>query len=469
MASRTVAVDAASGGRCRVVGGVVGDRTADLVDVRAATVAMLRRPLDWRVRAVETVVIDAASTCVRRRSLQVAPLRAMLDEYLPTDGDYTHALLPMFVAPFPRGPLLDFDVEGPDGSASLLPRSEIATREVAFFEDLLRECEVDLTDDVRSVLIAALGYSGPWLHEEIVDPDEFLREGLPFEPDTETLDTWRNYSARCGSVLLQRVDTVERTAPEAPWLVLPELFANGFLVSADHASATLRSYAVLLEHLSDRAAIEGEGAAADECLEVLADYACSYDLMAVMKVPLDEPFVVKTAERRNVRMDPKRNSGHQELVIADARTNHVTIKVDDPNVRLVSADAYSVDSVHYAVGPLVSRRNDQYVAFYSHDPDRDYRIRVEFRLHLLRRLESVSVLAAVLVASLTYALWDSDDLDVRTLALLGGPAALSASVLVGREQSTLGSRLRLRSTSLLAGSLVVLVLSVCALYALRIS
>lgn len=94
------------------------------------------------------------------------------------------------------------------------------------------------------------------------------------------------------------------------------------------------------------------------------------------------------------------------------------------------------------------------MAFYSHDPDRDYRIRIEFRLGLLRRLESVSVLAAVLVCSLTYALWNSYDLDVRTLALLGGPAALAASVLVGREQSTLGSRLRLRSTSILAGSLV---------------
>lgn len=452
-----------------MVGGVVGDRTADIVDVRAATVAMLRRPLDWRVRAVETVVIDAASTCVRRRSLQVAPLRPLLDEFLPADGDYTHALLPMFVAPFPRGPLLDFDVEGPGGSASLLPRSEIATREVAFVEDLLRECGIGLADDVRSVLIAALGYSGPWLHDEIAGPNEFLREGLPFEPDNGTLNRWRDDSARCGSVLLQRVGTVERTAPEAPWLVLPELFANGFLESADHASAALSSYAVLLEHLSDRAGTEGVGSVAEECLEVLADYACSYDLMAVMKVPLDEPFVVKTSERRNVRVDPKRNSGHQDLVIADARTNHVTIRVDDPNVRLVSADAYAVDSVDYAIGPLVSRRNDQYVAFYSHDPDRDYRIRIEFRLGLLRRLESVSVLAAVLVCSLTYALWNSDDLDVRTLALLGGPAALAASVLVGREQSTLGSRLRLRSTSILAGSLVGLVLSVFALYALRIS
>ena len=47
----------------------------DLSENEQVTVALLANPLDWRVRVVEEITIDAATTCLRRRSLQVAPIR----------------------------------------------------------------------------------------------------------------------------------------------------------------------------------------------------------------------------------------------------------------------------------------------------------------------------------------------------------------------------------------------------------
>jgi len=448
----------------------MSDNTANIIDDRSATVTMLSEPLAWRVRAVEKISIDAASTCLRRRSVQVAPLRHVLRRHLPDDnrhGPYTHAVLAVFVAPFPRGPLLDFDVEGPYGSASLLPRAEIATREAMYLEHLALECGITVSDTVRPLLIAVLGYSGPW---DDTAPDELLQNGLPFALAEQTLVEWTKLQARCADLLADRVGSLDLSAVASPLMVMPELAANGFWSTESDGSVLLDSYVQLLEQISRLAvsAVEELAPLANEFFVAFADYANSYDLMAVMRVPLDEPFVVKCSERRTLRLDPKRNSGFQELVIADARTNHVTVKVEDPNARLAKAAAYKEHSSEYADGALLTRRNDQYVAFYSHDPNRDYRIRIEFTLGLLSRLESVPFFASLLIVLLCLAMWNTTDIDVRTLALLGGPAALAASVLVGREQSTLASRLRLRGTAVLSSTLALLVATVVILYVLRV-
>jgi hypothetical protein len=45
----------------------------DLTGSPSAVCRLLDRPYDWRVRAVERIEMGSATSCVRRRSLLVAP------------------------------------------------------------------------------------------------------------------------------------------------------------------------------------------------------------------------------------------------------------------------------------------------------------------------------------------------------------------------------------------------------------
>src|SRR5690242_13133089 len=52
-------------------GWLVVNEVLDLSENEQVTVTLLANPLDWRVRVVEEITLDAAATCLRRRSLQV--------------------------------------------------------------------------------------------------------------------------------------------------------------------------------------------------------------------------------------------------------------------------------------------------------------------------------------------------------------------------------------------------------------
>lgn len=56
-------------------------------------------------------------------------------------------------------------------------------------------------------------------------------------------------------------------------------------------------------------------------------------MLVAVKVPLDEPFLIKYSERRHMTLSAD-GSAHQDLVINDAGSNHVVVNVLDPNVRI---------------------------------------------------------------------------------------------------------------------------------------
>jgi len=443
----------------------VAEKTSNLIDDRDVTVALLANPLEWRVRVIEEIAVDAATTCLRRRSLQVAPLRQHIGTKVPSD--ITHALLALYVAPIPRGPLLDFDVSGPDGDGWLLPRLEIAEREALYLEGLAEACGHPIGFELHVVLSAVSGFTGELLTE--IDEDfslgEYLEAGLGRPVPDAVLTEWSAISDECRMALRPRLDVFHGySAPENPALVLPELFAAGYVSTDEEATDCLTGYMDLIVAMNQRTQ-SSQLNAADEFLVALADYADYYDLMVAMRVPLDEPFMVKFSERRDLTLSPFSNRGQQDLVVADASTNHVTFKIPDPNVRIRDFRAIKPNSNHYSYGAFQSRQDPQNRAFYAHDPDRDYRIRLSFQLGLLRRLQLVPYFVAGLLGLLTVALWIQRPTELSALALIVGPAALAASVLLAREPSTLGSRLRMVSSLTLAAALLVLVASSVILYA----
>jgi len=91
---------------------------AYLVDDVDLTIGLLDDPLEWRVRAVDELLVDAATSARHRRSLQCAPLR----DFLPPTGADT-AFIAVPVCSVPRGPLLDFDIEGPSATLGSCPGS----------------------------------------------------------------------------------------------------------------------------------------------------------------------------------------------------------------------------------------------------------------------------------------------------------------------------------------------------------
>lgn len=428
----------------------------NLIDDQDVTIRLVGEPLEWRVRVVEEVSIDGATTCIRKRSLQVAPLRPLLGRKAPKRA--THALIALHVAPMPRGPLLDFDVKGPFGDGWLLPRQEIAERQAGYLRSLATQCGIQVDPEMFALLLELCGFSGEHPGDSPgYTASAFLKDAMGRSVSLPTRVRWHTIALECGDLLKLGVDSPQgKSPPEYPLLAIPELFASGVVHNEEEATALLFRYRDMLKSLNV-SAHGPEPTVASDFLRVLADYGHHYDLMVAMRVPLDEPFLVKISERRTIQLSLWGNRGYQDIVIADARTNHVTFRVNDPNVRIAQFEAIRPGTDQYSYGLFQSRTDPQSRSFYAHSQDRDYRIRLRFRLGLLRRFELVPYLVLCILVLLGLALITGAAADVGSLTLVVGPAAIAASILLVREPSTLGSRLRWGSSAALSLGLLFLI------------
>lgn len=437
----------------------MSETAAYLVDDVEVTVRLLDEPLEWRVRAVDELLIDAASSCRHRRSLHCGSIR----EFLPADLESANAFVAIPVCSMPRGPLLDFDVEGPVGNAWLLPRLEIARRESELLALLAARAGQALDSRLQGLLEALVGFADGALltadGERRSVPD-FVSDGLGVPLTPGEVNQLRRLSAACSSLMKPWSDRPGvTTAPELPALGLPRLIASGACNDVGEGIEAITAYVDLVVSMSKAAGVDGSAEASD-FLYVLADYGHNFDLTVATKVPIDEPFTLKFEERRSLDLGRWTNAGRQELIIADANTNHVTFRVEDPNVRIASCVAVAVEPPRRpAYGAFVPRANEQTRSFYCYDDDRDYRVTLEFRLALLRRLMLVPYLIAALLGILAIGLVASNVQGARDIALVAAPTSVAAGVLSARESSTLGSRLRLLNSSLIAGGLAALVLA----------
>lgn len=474
--------------RCLVYGALVAASEWDVLDLtadREATAVLLDRPLEWRTRVVEQVDIDSATGTLRRRSVQCEPLRPVLDAagLRLGDGAATRARIVLPVAPVPKGPLLDFDVTGPDGkSALLLSRGEIAFRELGVVRALADRAGVAFSDDAAAVVELAIGFTdGPWRQfrgrrrrrwlpddspagRRILanDVDRYLQRGVAADVDY-WLAGWRERSDQARSLL---APFAERPSPDSavenPVLVVPPLLSGGTAGGPSDVDRLLDAYVRLCQDAvaaADGTSDPDRQVAAGVFLDVLTDYGAYYDLLVVTEVPLDEPFLVKTAYRRPLALSVIGNRGRQDVVIADALSNHVALRVTDPNTRLAGVGleraGWARGHRQRSFGLLAATSTPQVHSFYGPDNDRDYRAVLSFRVATLRRLQVVPYgLAVVLALSGIVAL--REDPANPVLGLLVGPAALAASVLFAREPSALGSRLRVLSTYLVFGAVAFL-------------
>lgn len=364
----------------------------------------------------------------------------------------------------PRGPLLDFTIEGPLGDAWLLPRMEIAQRQARYLTAVAMRAGIRVTGRQNRILTRVLGFSETgWLYgSDGFSLADYLEDGLGTSVTARVLEEWAAINTSCKRLLRPLLDMpVQYTVCESPALAIPDLYPADVPFDEDDATKYLREYLRLLQKMLT---MVDSSPFAGEFLRALADYGTHYDMIVAVKVPVDEPFVIKYTERRSLTLHPLRRTGSQILVIADAQSNHVTFKISDPNVRIADFAALEPAKDEFAFGSFLSKSDDQTRSFYAHDTDRDYRVRLKFKLALLRRLQGVPYLASLLIFLLSMVLMREPTKDLRTLGLIVGPSALAASVLLAREPSTLGSRLRLASTLVLAGSVLFLLCATVVSY-----
>lgn len=451
-------------------GGVVH---VDLSARTDLTTALLSNPLQWRVRVVERVEVDTATSCKRSRSLQSAPLRGLLTTDIPDEAET--ALLVLNVASVPRGALLDLDVSGPDECpAFLLPREEIAARQADYVRELAKSAALDVDEDLQLLLQSLLGFTDAgWGFKTAAQLDahaaEYLEDGFQLQIPASVSDELRRMDMTAATLLEPFASAVPATLDtpglalsptQHPLLGLPAWAAlrGVHQTEPQEIPSVLQGYLNLLEMasaLADAAADLERQRAAEDLLDSLADYGRNYDLMVVTKVPLDEPFIVKYSERRTLELDGQSHT-HQELVISDAVSNHVVLTVADPNVVITKVQALGTGRSEDAYGAFATRRSPQTYAVYAHGEDRDYRATLAFALAPLRRLQFVTTVTTVLLVLLAAAVVREGPDQLRDLALIIGSSALAASVLATREASTLTSHLRRRSTFWLAVALLLL-------------
>ncbi|WP_448073233.1 hypothetical protein [Georgenia yuyongxinii] len=377
-------------------------------------------------------------------------------------------MLVLNVAPVERGPLLSFDVSGPLGPAFLLPRTEIAEREAHFLSMLAQAAGVAMSDRCQGILTATLGLVDSTALKNFgkrrFSLRAYLTDGLGRQVEPATVEAWDRLSSEAGRLLRDRVSRQRQIlAPLDPVLAVPAMLGAPELPDGEITGA-LQDYVDFLATAAAKTGLEGDVTVADDLLNSIADYAISFDLLVATRVPLDEPFLVTYAERRALQISWFRHRANQEVVLADARSNHVTIEAKDPNTKITKVKAHVPGTREQIYGGFSGRRTDQYWTTYASDLDRDYRASLTFQVKPLARLEAVPYAVSVALLLLTAGMWKAEVRQLSQLALIAGPSALAASVLLARESTTLGTRLRGPMTWAVAGSLGLLVASAVALF-----
>jgi hypothetical protein len=403
-------------------------------------------------------------------------LRPLLSDFgVDAETEGVRIVLP--VASLPKGPVIDFDVTVGGQPAHMLPRLEIADLEAAFLQQLANEAALPADATVWRLLPLVCGFtSGPWdqVIADFTDVEHallpYLNDGVGEGVTAALAQEWLETVAPAGQIVRTTLASPgdPRSAVENPVLCVPDILAAG--IADDLASVTpvLRAYSELLRAASREAASSESRTAASDFLLVLSDYGSFWDLMVSAVVPLDDAFVVKTHERRTLQIAGRPKRGQQSVVLADARTNHITLRLGDPNVELT--DVVLKDTDGEDLGFLLAAAGEQdpeVFSFYVSDPERDFRGVIDFGLQPTGPVRTIGwVFCGIVIAPLAVLL-TRGHVGSGELGVLVVPSTFAASLLLVRDPSSLGRSIRQAQTYLLAFSLTLLWLVVLSMFLLH--
>lgn len=412
----------------------------DLAYSKEVTTALLSTT-DWRSRVVEQVDLEKALSCRNRRSLQLAPLREALINFLPK-GCIEQVTISLPVATLPKRPLVNFSLQVATGEAYLLKRREIAEREAHYLASLSAGLGVELSGQAEQFITAICEFTpGPWKRyrsggvnaNENEELRSYLTEGLKIPICQQTLNSWKGIADEIGSIIDIAFD--EGYDPESPadnpLLALPLLFSRDNPAAPQQIDQLLSELASFVHKCID---VDGPRAAP---LEVLGDYGRRYEAIVACTVPVDEPTVVHMTQDMPLKVD-LRGLVELETVFNDAATNHIAVRVLDPDVEVVRLAAHDVSGNELSDDSFTSvRDSSEDFAVYGSESDRQYRIKLRFRLKPSWWTTTVSVSVFVtttiaVVLALTVRPLTSSD-----VALLVVPTTFASGLLLVQQRTTL--------------------------------
>lgn len=312
----------------------------------------------------------------------------------------------------PKQPLVDLDVRGPLGQAILLRRPEIALREAALVQNLTGDAGLDLGHDVRMLLPLLLGFTdGNWRAVQGSAPPwsdpvaVYLSAGLGVAPSPSQLRALSAATSRVKQVLDPYNDSSPEipSAVESPFLVVPQLVEEAHVDNLDEAVDVVAAYSRFVQQAGEAAG--SEPSAAGDLLTVMTDYGRYWEMLVNIEVPIDRPFTVAYSH-----LDPAPVRGvfariDVNCVIADADSNHVVILASDPGTRIQRVDALKPRGRReLAYMAPRTRANDEMHTFYVWENDRDFRVTLQTRLGVLRRVAVANLVLFLLTVLASTAL-----------------------------------------------------------------
>lgn len=471
----------------------------DKSDAETVATFLLKDPR-WRVRAVERIDLTSASWCERRRSVHVKAL----ESFLPPEfvGGRKSARLYVPIGNFPKGPLLDFSVNVAGQQAFLLPRNEHALIHVEYVKLLAAEAGIVMDGSLEPLLAGVFGFaSNPWevfLQSEL-NPSKsvinrllckyFKKNGLPGwgegSIEIDVVEAWTSAVDPIRKLVRERTPGNVLSAAENPLLVLPHLESPALSDSqavVDLLSNLNEFLTVVWTEAVSPIAPDVAQKAAKGLLEFYAASGNHWSAIAECTVPLTEPFMIKTSERRGLGLNSggmtSKKVSKQLVTFKDAYSNHVSVRVLDTNVELVSPHAAVLDEKRNPIDltPDYKRATPELLSFYDADPHRPARIWLNLPLQasLPTRVGRLVILTLTVTALVAFCFFVFNWLGVggsramtgADIAVILVPSAIAASLLIVREVSTLSTEINKGWTLATGGVLLTLWLSTLSAYGL---
>lgn len=430
----------------------VGRRRSERVDLSEESgffLQLLDDTLAWRERLVEELKFGSRNHVRSICSYQVDFLPAMLESQV--DLKYArkaNVLLPLTTRP--KRPLLNFALSGPEGAATLTSRASIAGLQAQYLALLAETSSASnaLIPAVELQLFEAIcGFSPGFFNDTFLKDGTgdrasalaaYLSSGLGFAVPVSSILHWQTKTAQVGEILAQNLNEPPDllSSSEEVLLSLPRMARPPQAVSEIQTLVDNFHQGIVAAH-----------AALDRSfLAVLAEYGRRYEVVVEVEVPLLEPSRIKIEEDLPLKLKRRRFRSwvSQDFALGDARSAHLEVRVDDPNVELAKykvLDVWGGD----ATGWLETvRHTREALAIYSSESQRPYYVALEACLSVARPLALgtallcvASLLAIAAVSAIGFAGSVGDK-----LAVLAIPTTIAATFVLAREQTALATRLQ---------------------------
>ncbi|AUG75281.1 hypothetical protein CFP65_0307 [Kitasatospora sp. MMS16-BH015] len=428
----------------------------------------------WRARSAARISLSSALWSEREREILVEPpLReGPAAEFLKDAPRKAMLVLP--VVDMPKVTSVNFSIEAAGKPGHRLPRGEICRMQARHFRYRAEQLNLGgLLDEELERLLATIFLFNPVELKEQLRKCSFLFDG-DWRVACCTAKYVRKSIADCGSEAVAgarecrvrikalvhgRVHVDETSSAQNPLLVLANYIRDGQCSGAE-AGAVMRRLGVLLQEIALVRTPESE-----RLLRRYFRYGSRWEMMARCRVPLDEPFLMRAKERREIHFGAVREHAASSLcrkwiwptastniTFHDARTNHFSVSVADNGVELHARKTRVVpDGEIGAVDePDAEHRTaEQYTRYDAHEARADV-IGIECRLRqpYLRRLTCRGVVIATLMAIavlVRFGVFPSggkpglSSADVVTILI---PVTVSASLLLARDTSTLAMHVK---------------------------